>query len=419
MLVAVIAIPHLLHALGVARFGVLSLAWIVVGYFSLFDLGLGRAMTHLVAQKIGKGEVSDIPPIVWAGMSLMLLLGVVGSAILLAVSPWLVLTKLAIPQQLRYETLVAFYMLALSVPIVIGATGLRGLLEAHQRFDVVNIVKIPLGVLTYLAPLAALLYSHSLPALVASLVLVRAIVCAAYLVACLRLYPELRRRQFDVKHLRGMLSFGGWMTLSNIVGPLLLYLGRFFLAVLVSVDAVAYFSTPYDVVTSLLIIPGTFASVFFPLFTRHWAGSASAVKKHYRQAIYYNAAMIVPLTLLIVAFAKSAIALWIGPDFADHSYRVAQLIAIGVLINSFGHISQALIQAYGRPDLTGKLHVLELATYVPYLWWLVEHHGITGAAAAWILRVAVSTIILWFLAVMCLNGSIQNISRVRANGERA
>src|SRR5260370_8362504 len=51
MAVAVVAIPPLVRGLGVARFGVLSLGWIVVGYFSLFDLGIGRAPPKLVADK--------------------------------------------------------------------------------------------------------------------------------------------------------------------------------------------------------------------------------------------------------------------------------------------------------------------------------------------------------------------------------
>ena len=32
-----VAIPRLIEALGTARFGLLTLAWVVIGYFSLFD----------------------------------------------------------------------------------------------------------------------------------------------------------------------------------------------------------------------------------------------------------------------------------------------------------------------------------------------------------------------------------------------
>ena len=55
LLVALVAIPRLVHAMGMQRFGILTLVWMLIGYLSLFDLGLGRALTNLVAQKLGAG----------------------------------------------------------------------------------------------------------------------------------------------------------------------------------------------------------------------------------------------------------------------------------------------------------------------------------------------------------------------------
>jgi len=60
LLVALFAIPLLIEGLGTERFGVLLIAWMVVGYFSLFDMGLGRALTKLVAEKLGKGTGDEI-----------------------------------------------------------------------------------------------------------------------------------------------------------------------------------------------------------------------------------------------------------------------------------------------------------------------------------------------------------------------
>lgn len=51
-----VAIPLLIGQLGLERFGLLSLAWLLVGYFSLFDFGLGRSLTRLVAEKLGSGR---------------------------------------------------------------------------------------------------------------------------------------------------------------------------------------------------------------------------------------------------------------------------------------------------------------------------------------------------------------------------
>src|ERR1700721_1057348 len=52
MAVGLFAIPRLISSLGTDRFGVLTIAWMVVGYFSFFDLGLGRAMTNLLSSSL-------------------------------------------------------------------------------------------------------------------------------------------------------------------------------------------------------------------------------------------------------------------------------------------------------------------------------------------------------------------------------
>ena len=408
MIVAIVAIPRLIEGIGLARFGILSLAWVIVGYFSLFDLGLGRAMTQLVSQRIGEGAHKEIPAIFRSGMTLMTLLGIVGAVLVWLISPWLVETRLAIPEDLRTETLYTFYWLAASIPVVIVTTGLRGILEAYQRFDVVNIVRIPLGVLTYLAPLVVLVYSIRLPDMVLALVVSRVVGCGAYLWVCLGLYPELMRRTaLDATPIREMLSFGGWMTVSNVVGPLLTYLGRLLLAVLVSAEAVAYFSTPYDVVINLLMIPAILVSVYFPMFSQQLTTAPHLARGLYRQATAYNIVAVLPFCLATCLFARPMLAWWINPEFAEHSFRVAQFIAVGVFINSIGLIAQSVVQAFGRPDLTAKLHMLELVLYVPYLWWLTHEYGIDGAAIAWTIRVLISAVVLWILASKCLSGSIR------------
>src|SRR4051812_26259804 len=51
MLAGLVAVPFLVHQLGAERFGLLSLGWVLIGYFGLFDFGLGRALTKMVAER--------------------------------------------------------------------------------------------------------------------------------------------------------------------------------------------------------------------------------------------------------------------------------------------------------------------------------------------------------------------------------
>ena len=105
-----------------------------------------------------------------------------------------------------------------------------------------------------------------------------------------------------------------------------------------------------------------------------------------------------PIVLVIALFAQEALALWLDDEFATNGFRVAQLLVIGVLINSLGLVSQSLVQASGRPDLTGKLHLIELPLYLTYLWGLLHAYGINGAAFAWLIRVTISALVLAILA---------------------
>src|SRR5215472_13720195 len=70
MAAGLVAVPPLVRLLGVDRFGLLSLAWLVIGYFSLFDLGMGRALTKLVAHELGANREHSIPPLVWTSLLL-------------------------------------------------------------------------------------------------------------------------------------------------------------------------------------------------------------------------------------------------------------------------------------------------------------------------------------------------------------
>lgn len=154
--VAVFIVPLLIAKLGMDRFGVLTLSWVVIGYLNFFDFGLGRALTKLVAEKIGSADEQGVPSLVWTGLFFMLVLDVFGTVVASILSPWLVHFVLKIPDALRFETLQTFYLIAFAIPVVIFTTGLRGFLEAYQKFGHSTMVSVPLGVFTFLGPFAVI-----------------------------------------------------------------------------------------------------------------------------------------------------------------------------------------------------------------------------------------------------------------------
>jgi O-antigen/teichoic acid export membrane protein len=385
--VAYFAIPVLTRELGPARFGLLTLAWAVLGYFSLFDLGLGRALTQAVADRLATGRERDVPELVWTGLAAMVLLGLVGGAVAAVLSPWLVGRALHVPPALHVEAAAAFLVLAASIPIVIVSAALRGVLEAAQRFDLVNAVRVPLGVFSFLGPVLVLPLSHSLAVSTAVLLVGRALATVAWYLCMLRVLPALaRNRVVRRAAMAPLLRAGSWMTVSNVVSPLMVTLDRFVIGAVASVTLVAYYTAPWEAVTKLWLVPSALGAVLFPAFATARAGNPGQTRALYVRGVKCTLVALLPVTVVIIGFAREGLGAWLGPDYAVQSAAVLRWLAVGVLVNSVAQIPFALIQGSGRADVTARLHLAELPLYLVALWWLVSTHGIVGAAVAWSAR---------------------------------
>jgi len=399
MIVAVFSIPILIRGLGKDRFGVLALAWALIGYAGLFDMGLGRALTQLVAKKLGTGEEQEVPELAWTSLLLMLALGLVSAAVIVGISPWLIHRALNVPKEMQSEVLRGFFLLGFSVPAVISTAALRGLLEAYQRFGLINALRIPMGIFAYLGPLLVLPFSKSFFAVVVVLVAGRVVAWAAHLLLCFHVIPTLRHRvHWQRAAVAPLLRFGSWMTVTNVVGPLMVTFDRFVIGSLLSVGAVAYYTTPFELVSKLGLIPGSLLGVMFPAFSTSFVQDRNRTAFLYGRSVKYLLLALFPLTVLIVALAQPGLKIWLGADFAQHSAPVLELLAVGVFMNCLAYAPFAVVQGAGRPDLTAKLHLIELPPYLIGLFWVTKTHGIEGAAVAWTVRAAVDALALFVIA---------------------
>lgn len=398
LLVGLGTIPYVVRGLGTVQFGVLSIAWVLLGYFSLFDLGLGRATTKFVAECLGRMEIEKLPRLVWTSLGIQILFGLAGALIAAAATPLLVEKVLKIPPDLVHDTRVCLFLLAASLPVVLVANGLRGVLEAAQRFDLVNYVKVPINVSIFLLPAVAIPFGAGLPGIVLLLVLVRLGAILGYLILCLKVFPILGQRcSLNFELFRPLLSYGGWITVSNLVSPIFTYVDRFFIGALLSMAAVSYYTAPYEAITRAgMILPGSLIATLFPAFSSLDAGAAKErIGDFYVRSVKLLLLLLGPPMLLVVVFGRAFLLFWLGADFADKSSLTLQILAMGVLVNALAVVPFGLLQGVGRPDVTAKFHLVELPVYAGMVWILIGRMGISGAALAWTLRVTLDALLLF------------------------
>ena len=70
----------------------------------------------------------------------------------------------------------------------------------------------------------------------------------------------------------------------------------------------------------------------------------------------------------------------------------------GVLVNGLATIPFLSIQARGRSDLTALANVFELPLFIGAIYLMTREWGVTGAAMAWTLRVAIDLVALQWMS---------------------
>jgi O-antigen/teichoic acid export membrane protein len=400
MLVGVFTIPYLISALGIEAFGILTLVWALVGYFSFFDFGLGRALTQQIAIKRSSGMEDEIPKIIKAGLLFTALTGLCGGILLFLFTPKLAESWLNISVNLQSSALNSLAIASIGIPFTTLTTGFRGILEGFEDFKAVNILRIILGIANFALPaFVVFLIGSSLEYAVASLVASRFVILIwHYSVVTKKIkinWMAVTLRYSDFKSLMG---FGIWMTVSNVISPLMVTADRFVISSVLGAAYVAYYTVPFEVLVRVLIIPGALTAAIFPKITSLLQTDLNGAEKLYSKSIKLVASVLFPVLLVTIACAHFGLSIWISENFADMAWIVTAILAIGIAFNGMAQIPHATIQAAGKVRLTALIHFSELILYVPVLFVALKLFGINGAAIAWVLRVLADFLVLRFFA---------------------
>jgi O-antigen/teichoic acid export membrane protein len=416
LLAAVVAIPWIIDAIGEARFGILAIGWMIMGYASMLDLGLGSAMVKSIADALGQGKgSSETPALFGTAFVLIVSLGMLGGVALYLLSPWVVNAILTIEPELQQEALWGFYALGLAIPISLAESGTRGLLEAHQKFDRLTPVHAAAGLFSYIGLMGLVEITVSVHWLILFLVGIKALAFLTYLAFGFHLIPSLGREfRFHRNYVSSMLQFGGWMTVNNIVVRTMSSLDRLLIGSLNGMKSVAHYATPLEIIVKMNVLPGAMASVLFPAYATQQQQQTSD-RNLLQLPLFILQMTLVPVALTLILWGQEIIAWWISDSFATSSGWVIELLALGIVFNAMAHVPGTMLQGSGRPDLNAKLHLAELPIYAGLIWLGIQFWGIEGVAGVRTLRVFTNCLVLMTLVNVVYDGRL-NITKLIVPG---
>ena len=264
LLLSLITVPIYLRLVGIERYGVLQISWLLLGYFGLFDLGLGRATAFRIAAQRDAAPIARAETF-WSAMVVNLAMGIVGGAILWMAARYALVDHAKVSVAMRAEMMDAVPLLALSVPVATMNGVLTGTLQGREKFLETNSISVTSTILFQLMSLlVAALWKPYLPALLLAALAARGLALGALWLRC---HAELLRCvavRISSTAMRDLLGYGGWVTLTAVFGPMLVIVDRFAMGAALGMATVAIYSIPYNPRLGLPCCPRRLPTRSFP-----------------------------------------------------------------------------------------------------------------------------------------------------------
>ena len=378
--VTLITVPLYLEIVGVERYGILSICWVVLGYFGFLDLGLGPAVSQKIAS--ARKEDDDIAEAVFWTAAWLSLGGGLASALLVYAGAAAYFASGSLASPFSEEIREAVPLLGLILPISLVNNVVGGALQGRQRFLALNLISTTTATLALVLPLAAAYFwSPTLSALLFGALAARAVGLALNYSATFRAVPLSRPGMPTRALIPSLMKLGGWITVSTALTTFFMSIDRVAVGAMLGAAAVAAYAIPASLIARMTIIPWGLSSALFPRFA---AASTEAERAHLMGlALTAIAVTMTPFCILIIAMAGPFFAFWIGPDLAAISSPVAYLLIVGAWSNGIGLVPFTMLQGSGRADIAAKIHLLEILPYLLLLGGCLLLLGLPGAALAW------------------------------------
>lgn len=388
-LVAIPAMGFMARTLERETFGLFTLALAFLGYSAIFDGGLSRAVIREVS--IHRGNTEETRHILGSAVRISFTIGLLVSLLIVMSSDALTHT-LNVTTASFEDARIGVVILAFCVPLVILNATLMALLEGREEFGAVNIIRATGLSLVFLIPVFVTLHDHAFKSLAMGLVFARLMMlCLTYSLyfRSARFHPTAFSRDTLIR----LYQFGSWLTVSNIISPVMEYIDRFVLASIRGSATVIYYTAPAEMTTRLLSLPGAISRSLFPAVSR---SMKNEVRHLVLRALRYQLMLVSGITALVMLFAGEILQVWLGEDFAIHSRDVLMWLMVGFFFNGLATIPFTHLQASGHAKVTAMIHLAEVGPYLLLLGTLASNFGLTGGAAAWSIRVFVDFLLMSF-----------------------
>jgi O-antigen/teichoic acid export membrane protein len=383
--------PIVLHELGVERFGVWSLLFLLSGYLATFDLGLGASVVKYTAEHMASADWDGLRDTLAAVFRAYLVLGVVWVAAIFLIHPY-ILKWLHIPvadmKEVRFALLASCVVFAFANLVSVGL----GVLNGMQRMDLSNGIIVFGSIPQFTILLLGLRAGYGLYAVVASTLGQWFFVGLATWVLLRKFAPRLKWPS-----LRGSGRSTSWfgfsimMQANNVLELSQQQVDKILLAAWVGLRSVAEFELGFRVANGIQSLPILVLNPLLPAFaTLHAGKEPDRFRRLWKRGTNLLAAGALGLGACCIPEVPLLLRAWVGSDYPAAEV-IAQWLLAGFAINLSTGVATAAARGAGRPSLEILPSVIAVPIHIALSRILVTQFGTVGIGPAFCLSTVIWT----------------------------
>ena len=180
--VMILTVPVYIDYVGDARYGVISLIWVMIGYLGFLELGLAPATINALA-RLDHSDQRERARVIVTSFSINASMTFFGAFLLYLLGSYIVGGVVQVPIEIEDEVKAAMPWIALLLPLVIlNGAGIDAI-EARENFALANVLQVSGAIFAQILPLAfAVFVSPDLGTVIPGAVLARVLLMLAIFV---------------------------------------------------------------------------------------------------------------------------------------------------------------------------------------------------------------------------------------------
>lgn len=396
-LFAFLLTPVIIAALGNRWYGFWVMVLAFLGSYELLDLGISVAVSRYASRAIGAGNKQEINSVISTSFAIFLVFGGVIALLTVAsaaASP-LFLTDPAEIQLFRSALLLLGFGMAVNFPLKI----FRGVLVAHLRYDILNIVSVLRIVIS-----SALIYGfldagHGLISMALVTVCCGLAEGVAIAVLAKRVWPPLALGVAMLERgvARKLFGYGGKAFVAQLADLMRFRIDTLVIATVLNLNLVALYDIGQKLSNMGKELVGSMLNVMIPVFSQYEGRrDFESIREKFVILTRFGTVFACFAGGSLVIYGKALIQRWVGGGYVE-SYYILVILCVPMILEMTQNSSVQVLYGISKHHYYAAINVAEGVLNLVLSLVLANYYGIYGVALGTAIEMAIvkSTILPW------------------------